>query len=86
MLRSRSRKRSKSPVKIFAAPVVAFREIHQLPSNAGRPREASELAQPAGHFPMMVAVGKLGALFARRYQAKPAYQPRLRSNCAGRRT
>ena len=44
--------------------------------------EASELAQPAGHFPMMVAVGKLGALLARRYQAKPAHEPRLRSNPA----
>jgi phage terminase large subunit-like protein len=28
---------------------------------------------------MMVAVGKLGALFARRYQAKPPHEPRLRS-------
>ena len=48
--------------------------------------ERASSRSPAGHFPMMVAVGKLGALFARRYQAKPAYQPRLRSNCAGRRT
>jgi hypothetical protein len=41
-----------------------------------------ELAQPAGHLPVMVAIDELGRRFARRYQARPAHAPRFRSNPA----
>src|SRR5437660_11640359 len=46
------------------------------------PREARALAQSAGHLPVMVAGGKLGRRFARRYRARPAHELRLRSNPA----
>src|ERR1700730_9884594 len=61
---------------MIAAPVVAFGEIDQLSAHAGRPLEARELAQPPRHLPVMVAVDKPGRRFARRYQARPAHEPR----------
>jgi hypothetical protein len=48
---------------MIAAPVVPLREIHELPANPRRTRQASQFTQLIGHFPVMIAVGKRGPCF-----------------------
>jgi hypothetical protein len=67
---------------MIAAPVIPFGQIDEFPANARRPRQARELAHPAGDLAMMIAVGKRGRRFARRDQARSAHKPRFRSSPA----
>ena len=57
---------------MIAAPIVALGEIHQLPADPRRMRQARQFAHLAGHLPAMIAVRKRGWRFARRDQARSA--------------
>jgi hypothetical protein len=61
---------------MIAAPVVPFRKIDKLPANAGRPGEARQRAQPSGHLPIVIAVGKPGNDGRHAHEAMLANHPR----------